>query len=555
MSILDSFVAGPYTVALTTAVIVGLTLAIYAGRAAGFSSLAWRVLLVAAVTGGFIGSKFIFLDFHAPRLGEKSNLGALIGGIAIVVLLAPWLRIGVQRALDAMSAPTLVAMAIGRVGCFLAGCCAGTHTALPWGVHVDGDAEAIHPVQLYETFADLLLAAALARWVPLGKPGRRVGIAVMSYAGIRFATEFVRAGRTSVFGLNPVQWSVLAIGLAVAAWLWLRERGREGGTSGVPERAGTVILPAEPRAFRAALIVMGMLLAITIGLPATFTPFERLFLMTAASAIGGYAVLSRAPRWFTLPWVPSLGALFFLNTPADSVPRKREIIVGGGAWTGVYSTLVGQRVTEQVGESCGGTYTYSDVEPAYAHRRSTTGWFSAGLRQRSKSGTRVTVEGQLLTGKDELQSLDPGTLDAPVASSVSILAGGATVTVEGKSEHLRVNLLGGTLSDAGKKSQGVTGSVTARAGVADGFFLEGNLAPMQWYANTGDFWYAGVGYVLNKEGARMLLGGGGGALVSFHIPAGNFELDFSGRVPAATSDIKSPGPNLTVGVKAVIPTR
>ena len=545
MPILGTFLAGPYNVALTAAVMVGLFLAVRAGRSAGLSPLAWRVLLVTAATGGLIGSTFIFLDFHAPRLGEKSNLGGLIAGIAVVVLLARWFRIGALRALDLMAVPTLVGMAIGRVGCFLAGCCAGTHTGLPWGVHVDGDAEAIHPVQLYETFADLLLVGALARWVPLQKPGQRIGFAVASYAGIRFATEFVRAGRTSVFGLNPVQWSVLTIGLAVATWLWHRR-------SAQPVSANGAMPHDEQRAFFTALVVTGALLIVAVRFSDAFVPFERVFMLTAACAIGGYAVLRHSPRWLARPLVPSLGALFLFNTPADSVPRKREILVGGGFWGGAYSAVVGENPYSYT-DCNGGEISGSD--PTLAKRRSTTGWFSGGLRQRTNSGKRITVEGQLLAGSDKLQSLGGGVVDEPVANTASILAGGAAFTVEGMNQHLRINVLGGQLSERGTEAQGITGSVTARTGVKDGFYVEGNVAPAKWYASTGDFSYAGLGYVISDAGARALIGLGGGAYLGVHVPVGSFELDVIGRAPASTSKIKDPGATLSVGVKKAFTIR
>ncbi len=550
MSILGTLLAGPYNVALTMAVVIALFLAVRAGRTAGIPSLAWRVLLVAAVTGGLIGSTFIFLDFHAPRLGEKSNLGGLIAGIAIVILLGRWLQVGVLRALDTLAIPTLVGMAIGRVGCFLAGCCAGTHTALPWGVHVDSDAEAIHPVQLYETFLDLVLVAALARWVPLRRPGQRFGLAVVSYAGIRFATEFVRAGRTDIAGLNPVQWSVLVIGLAVAVWMWHRWRAEPAIPMMV---SGRMTGPAtEPRAFRTALFVMATLLLVAIGFPAAFGSFERIFMMTAACGIGFFAMLHHSPQWLAQPLIPSLGALFLFNTPADSVPRKREIITGGGLWTGAYTAIVGS--TPYSYNDCSGE-EHRGSSQTHAGRRSTAGWLSGGLRQRTSSGKRVTVEGQLLAGSDQLQWLSDGNLFAPVADATTILAGGAALTVEGKNQHVRLNVLGGQLSEAGTETRGVTGSVTARTGVEGGFFVEGNLAPVQWYATTGDFSYAGVGYVVNKAGARVLLGAGSGVYLGVHVPVRGFEIDVIGRAPSMQSSVHSGSGTFSIGVKKAFPMK
>jgi prolipoprotein diacylglyceryltransferase len=57
--------------------------------------------------------------------------------------------------LDLLAVPLCAGIALGRVGCFLAGPADRTHasaTALPWGVD-HGDGIARHPVALYEAQA------------------------------------------------------------------------------------------------------------------------------------------------------------------------------------------------------------------------------------------------------------------------------------------------------------------------------------------------------------------------------------------------------------------
>jgi phosphatidylglycerol:prolipoprotein diacylglycerol transferase len=64
--------------------------------------------------------------------------------------------------LDAIVPAGLLALAVGRVGCFLAGCCYGRPTALPWGVVFrDLGPPARHPLQLYSAAADVALLALL----------------------------------------------------------------------------------------------------------------------------------------------------------------------------------------------------------------------------------------------------------------------------------------------------------------------------------------------------------------------------------------------------------
>jgi phosphatidylglycerol:prolipoprotein diacylglycerol transferase len=84
----------------------------------------------------------------------RSVEGALAGGI-LAIELYKWhakisLRTGARFAL-----PLAVGIAIGRIGCYLAGLddfTYGTPTTMPWG-HDFGDGMPRHPVQLYESLA------------------------------------------------------------------------------------------------------------------------------------------------------------------------------------------------------------------------------------------------------------------------------------------------------------------------------------------------------------------------------------------------------------------
>ena len=96
-----------------------------------------------------------------------------------------------------------VGQAIGRLGCFAAGCCYGKPTDLPWGVTFTNIYSArtvgtpldhsLHPTQIYESlftlliFFGLLLVAERKRF-----HGQVVLTYVSVYAIARFAVEFVR---------------------------------------------------------------------------------------------------------------------------------------------------------------------------------------------------------------------------------------------------------------------------------------------------------------------------------------------------------------------------
>jgi len=90
----------------------------------------------------------------------RSVEGALAGGI-VAIELYKWQNGIVLRTGARFALPLAVGIAIGRIGCYLAGLddfTYGTPTSLPWG-HDFGDGILRHPVPLYESFAMAAFAA------------------------------------------------------------------------------------------------------------------------------------------------------------------------------------------------------------------------------------------------------------------------------------------------------------------------------------------------------------------------------------------------------------
>lgn len=130
--------------------------------------------------------------------------------------------------------------ALGRVGCFLDGCCHGRPTSLPWaatftdpicGVADELLGVPLHPVQLYEAAGELALFLFFAYWVlPRVRAYKlREGTAffgyILAYSVLRFGLEFLRGddrGFLLSAALSPSQWLSLGAGLAAAAVLWRR---------------------------------------------------------------------------------------------------------------------------------------------------------------------------------------------------------------------------------------------------------------------------------------------------------------------------------------------
>lgn len=188
-----------------------------------------------AVGGGPVFAWSSWSGLNAFR--GTSIQGGMLGGILGFWLYARRRGVSPLSLLDAFAPGGALANAVTRAGCFVAGCCYGRPTSLPWGV-VYSKAPAgtplgvpLHPAQLYESALDLGLAWLLHRRLAAPAPRPR-GEAIVSYVGgislIRFVTQFLRdddAGRL-VYGLAHSQY--LALLLAAAAAFALRALRRAG---------------------------------------------------------------------------------------------------------------------------------------------------------------------------------------------------------------------------------------------------------------------------------------------------------------------------------------
>jgi phosphatidylglycerol:prolipoprotein diacylglycerol transferase len=116
-----------------------------------------------------------------------------------------------------------LSLGLGRLACFLGGCCYGTPSDHAWAVHM---AEASrHPVQLYEAVLNLALAAVVysARRIPL-PPGDLFKFSLVGYALIRVVLDPWRGDARLWLGpLSLVQITCLvAIAVLSAALLHSR---------------------------------------------------------------------------------------------------------------------------------------------------------------------------------------------------------------------------------------------------------------------------------------------------------------------------------------------
>ncbi len=156
------------------------------------------------------------------------------GGFLCSVLVATYYirkhRLNFEQLTDLLAPSIALGQAIGRLGCFAAGCCFGTPTDLPWAcVFTSKDSLAplgvpLHPTQLYESAATFLIFVVL--WAMRRSEkfrGKILWYYILFYAAIRFALEFLRADPRGFFIPDVLSTSqAIAIPLAILAvyMLW-----------------------------------------------------------------------------------------------------------------------------------------------------------------------------------------------------------------------------------------------------------------------------------------------------------------------------------------------
>ena len=214
-----------YGIMVALAAIVGITVCALLARKEGLGNITQNQILslaIWAVPGGIIGARLIhvfdewsyFADHPGEIIGGEGMgiFGAILGGTLAGVIYARVKRLPIGQLCDICAFGLIVSQAIGRIGCFLNGCCYGSSTDLPWGTvwtHTNSygpPVGAVHPTQLYELLFDLAVFALL--WgirKRINPPGALYLIYISIYSAGRFLISFLRENEAAFIGLQQAQ--------------------------------------------------------------------------------------------------------------------------------------------------------------------------------------------------------------------------------------------------------------------------------------------------------------------------------------------------------------
>jgi len=243
---IGSFYIPTYGVLVTAGFLLALWMASRLGAKSVLNSEAVLNLGIYCGLAAILGAKLAMLvydfGYYVQNPREVFSLqtlqagGVYQGGLILALVVAFfYLRKAKLPGLataDCFAPAIALGHAIGRMGCFAAGCCWGLECHRPWAVTFTNPVAGelfgtpldipLHPTQLYEAGAEALIFAFLYwRFSRPHKAGQIIGLYLVLYSLARFVIEFYRAPTqpNPVGGpLTDAQWIALGT-FALGTWL------------------------------------------------------------------------------------------------------------------------------------------------------------------------------------------------------------------------------------------------------------------------------------------------------------------------------------------------
>jgi len=261
-----------YGVMLLAAALAGVWLSVVRGRSMGFDADTILALGMEIFLAGIVGARLFYVieywqTFFPPgrsllaALAEVVNVpagGLVVFGALPTAALATWWfarrrGLPILRLADCIAPGLLVGLAIGRLGCFLNGCCYGGPCDLPWAVRFPPDSPPwidqvqrgllpppapgaerpwslpVHPAQLYAAIDAALLALLALAFTPHARREGEVFALVLTLHPVsRMLLEAIRVDEPPALG-TPLSISQLVslalVALATALWWWIARHG------------------------------------------------------------------------------------------------------------------------------------------------------------------------------------------------------------------------------------------------------------------------------------------------------------------------------------------
>lgn len=248
---IGDFTIYTYGVMLATAFLVGIALAYLRARKAGVEPQIIVDVGIIVLVGAIVGAKLFYVLGHLPEYIERPERlvdvlragGVFQGGLIVAVVLSlAYLYYKKQRVwlIADIAAPSVaIGQAIGRIGCFCAGCCYGKPAeGVPWGLEFNRSllaphGVALHPTQLYESALMVVVFLLLVLlWRFRRFDGQIFWAYVILYSLVRGGVvEWFRGDHGPVFlGLTGQQLiAVFTLIVGTLIYIYLSRRAKAAG--------------------------------------------------------------------------------------------------------------------------------------------------------------------------------------------------------------------------------------------------------------------------------------------------------------------------------------
>lgn len=169
------FVVHTYGLFVGAGFFIGLMTTVILGKSEGINPQQVMDMGFIIILSSIIGSRVMYVIMnisyysHMPLDIIKIWKGGLVfsGGIICVILVMLWYvkrhHLSLLKVCDLWAPAVAIGQAIGRIGCFMAGCCYGKPTDVKWGVvftHPHSLAPPnilLHPTQIYSSISGILV--------------------------------------------------------------------------------------------------------------------------------------------------------------------------------------------------------------------------------------------------------------------------------------------------------------------------------------------------------------------------------------------------------------
>jgi phosphatidylglycerol:prolipoprotein diacylglycerol transferase len=199
---------------------------------------------LAALAGAKLMMFIVDIPYYTQHPGEIVSIGTLraggvfYGGLIAALGVAWWYlrktKLPPLKTADVFAPAIALGHGIGRIGCFMAGCCWGVECDRPWAVTFTNPVanqlvgvplnRPLHPTQLYESISEFVIFAILYRMSSKRHvDGTIIATYLILYGAVRFVVEFYRfheQGNLWGTPLDTSQWISLALFLTGALFLF-----------------------------------------------------------------------------------------------------------------------------------------------------------------------------------------------------------------------------------------------------------------------------------------------------------------------------------------------